>query len=381
MKLASVFMRDHAVDHSDYFGALTGLRGFAALWVFLYHAWVYAEPRLMMVHLGDWSADWTPLFSMGWAGVDFFFVLSAFLLSLPFAHWACGERPYPAPGRYMLKRFKRIFPAYWFQLVVLLAIAFGTSFYAFPSLKSLAGHAVMYFNLPPAWISPLNGVWWTLPTEFIFYLLLLPLSLLLKNRSTRLLMVALIGGAWLYRWWVFDQFQEFGMGRLVTLMGNTLGYLDLFIIGSLSAYFYVAHRNRQTRIKPGLFLFLGVLGVAVVLNMLHWLYGFYWNGHPMLFLKNTFMGVSIASILVAILLGSRLANALLGNRLMMHFGIISYSGYLWHFPIVVALSKWSFIAGYEGYKLPLLLAFSLPLTWLAAYCSYRWVERPFLQRK
>jgi peptidoglycan/LPS O-acetylase OafA/YrhL len=171
------------------------------------------------------------------------------------------------------------------------------------------------------------------------------------------------------------------MGRLVTLMGNTLGYLDLFIIGSLSAYFYVAHRNRQTRIKPGLFLFLGVLGVAVVLNMLHWLYGFYWNGHPMLFLKNTFMGVSIASILVAILLGSRLANALLGNRLMMHFGIISYSVYLWHFPIVVALSKWSFIAGYEGYKLPLLLAFSLPLTWLAAYCSYRWVERPFLQRK
>ena len=262
MKLASVFMRDHAVDHSDYFGALTGLRGFAALWVFLYHAWVYAEPRLMMVRLGDWSADWTPLFSMGWAGVDFFFVLSAFLLSLPFAHWACGERPYPAPGRYMLKRFKRIFPAYWFQLVILLAIAFGTSFYAFPSLKSLAGHAVMYFNLPPAWISPLNLVWWTLPTEFIFYLLLLPLSLLLKSRGTRLLMVALIGGAWLYRWWVFDQFQAYGMGRLVTLMGNTLGYLDLFVIGDIRDLVVQGGRELNDGSGDDLILALSAVGLA-----------------------------------------------------------------------------------------------------------------------
>ena len=33
-------IRDHALDHRDYVRGLTGLRGFAALWVFLYHAWV-----------------------------------------------------------------------------------------------------------------------------------------------------------------------------------------------------------------------------------------------------------------------------------------------------------------------------------------------------
>jgi peptidoglycan/LPS O-acetylase OafA/YrhL len=382
MSPPSILIRDHALDHRDYVRGLTGLRGFAALWVFLYHAWVYAEPRLMTLELPGLALDLTPLFSTGWAGVDFFFVLSAFLLTLPFAHWACGEGPYPSIPNYLTRRFKRIFPAYWAQLLILLLVASLSSFYAFPSTRGLIAHAVMYFNLPPWWVSPLNGVWWTLPTEFVFYLLLVPLSLLLKNRWARLLLVALLGVAWAYRWWVVDTFYADQPARVVSLMGNTLGALDLFIIGTLAAFLYVHHRGRPARRPhPGLMFGLGVLGVGLVLYSIHWLYGFYWRGHILLFLKNTLIGISIASIIMAILLGSRLANALLSNRLMMHFGIISYSVYLWHFPIVVALSKWSFIATYEGYRLPLLLAFSAPATWAAAYCSYRWVERPFLVRR
>ena len=88
-----------------------------------------------------------------------------------------------------------------------------------------------------------------------------------------------------------------------------------------------------------------------------------------------------AALTTSSVLGSRIANAVLANRLMMHLGIISYSIYLWHFPIVAALSRWSFIAEYEGYRLPLLLVFSVPATWLAAFCSYRWIERPFLMRR
>ena len=169
---------------------------------------------------------------------------------------------------------------------------------------------------------------------------------------------------------------------MVTLMGNTLGSLDLFIIGSLTAYLYVAHRNRRSPLaRPLVFFLLGLVGLLTVLYLIHWLYGFYWEGHPLLFFKNTFMGISIASILLSILLGSRLTRALLGNRLMMHFGIISYSVYLWHFPVILALSKWSFFTAYEGYKLPLMLAFSIPLVWLISFCSYRWVERPFLKTK
>jgi len=375
-------MRDHAQNHQDYIRSLTGLRGFAALWVLLYHAWVYSEPRLMLLELGDISLDLTPLFSTGWAGVDFFFVLSAFLLTLPFAHWACGERPFPSIGTYLLKRFKRIFPAYWTQLLMILPVAYATSLFVFPSTQGLISHFFMILNLPPWWTAPINSVWWTLPTEFLFYLLLLPLATLLKTRATRTVLIGLIACAWLYRWWVFQNFQDQGIGKMVILMGNTLGALDEFIIGSYCAYLYVRNRGKNTPGLPGfIFLLLGIFGVLLCLYSIHLLYGFYWSGHVLLFLKNTLLGISIASILISILKGSSLANGLFGNRVMMHFGIISYSIYLWHYPIVMILSKWSYIANYPGYKLPLMLTFSVPMTWLAAYCSYRWVERPFLQTR
>jgi peptidoglycan/LPS O-acetylase OafA/YrhL len=375
-------MRDHAQNHKDYIRSLTGLRGFAALWVFLYHAWVYSEPRLMLLEWGGVSLDLTPLFSMGWAGVDFFFVLSAFLLTLPFAHWACGERAFPPIKHYLVKRFKRIFPAYWAQLLILLVVAYSTSLFVFPSLLGLFNHVLMMLNLPPWWIAPINGVWWTLPTEFLFYLLLLPLAYLLKTRATRILLIALIGCAWLYRWWVFENFQDQGIGTMVTLMGNTLGSLDQFIVGTYCAYLYVRHFGKNTPGLPAfIFLLLGVAGVLLCLYSIHLLYGFYWGGHLLLFLKNTLIAISIASILVAILKGSSLANSLFSNRLIMHCGIISYSLYLWHFPVILLLSKWSFIANYPVYKLPVMLAFSVPLTWLIAYSSYRWIERPFLRNR
>ncbi len=377
-----ILIRDHAVGHRDYVRGLTGLRGFAALWVFLYHAWVYAEPRLMTVSLGSVTIDLTPLFSTGWAGVDFFFVLSAFLLALPFAHWACGEGDYPSIPRYIGRRFKRIFPAYWAQLAVLLALAAFTSLYALPPARDIAAHAAMFFNLPPWWVKPMNSVWWTLPTEFLFYVLLVPLALLLKTHLSRVFLVALIGAAWAYRWWITMVVQPPSLDRQIDLVGNTLGYLDIFIIGTLCAFLYVRHgRGPGRRPHPGLLLALGILGVGLVLYSIHWLYGSYWSGHVLLFVKNTLIGVSIASIIMAILLGSRLANLLLTNRLMMHLGIISYSIYLWHFPIVAGLARWSFIAEYPGYRLPLLLAISVPVTWLVAWCSYRFVERPFLVRR
>lgn len=375
-------MHDHAENHRDYFRGLTGLRGFAALWVFLYHLWTYSNPRLMSIGWGNLSFDVTPLFSGGWAGVDFFFVLSAFLLTLPFARWACGESPFPPVGRYLLKRFKRIFPAYWAQLFILLIVAWSTSFYVFPTAIELFSHVLMLLNLPPWWVSPLNGVWWTLPTEFLFYLLLLPLAFLLKTRTTRIVLVCLIACSWIYRWWVFQHFQDQGIVKMVTLMGNTLGSLDEFIIGTYCAYLYVRQLNRNSPgLSANLFLFLGVAGVLLCLFSIHWLYGYYWGGHILLFLKNTLIGISIASILIAIMKGSVLANTLFGNRFMVHCGIISYSLYLWHFPIVVLFSKWSFIASYPGYKLPLMMAFTIPATWLVSYSSYRWVERPFLKTR
>lgn len=381
MSHSAILVQDHALGHKEYFKSLTGLRGFAAAWVFLYHAWVFSEPRLMTLNLAGHPIDLTPLFSCGWAGVDFFFVLSAFLLSLPFAHWACGERAFPNAGKYLARRFRRIFPAYWAQLAVLLVLASSTALFVFPGTKALIVHLFMFLNLPPFWVAPLNQVWWTLPTEFIFYLLLLPMALLLKHLWTRWVLFGLMAGAWLYRWLIFQAFQDRSIPELVVLLYNTIGCLDQFIIGTFCAYFYVRHLKKPAvGLPPGLFFALGITGLLLCLYSMHWLFEFYWEGHLLLFLKNTFTGICIASILVAILKGSRLPNGLFGNRIVVHCGIISYSIYLWHYPILVMLSRWSFIEDYEGYKLPLVLLISVPVTWAVAYSSYRWIERPFIAK-
>lgn len=376
-------MQDHAQSHRGYVSGLTGLRGFAAMWVLIYHTWASSVPRLMLVDVGVARMDLTPLFSAGWAGVDFFFVLSAFLLTLPFARWACGERAFPSPGPYLVRRIKRVFPAYWAQLLVLLVLAFTTSLYVFPSTPALIAHLFMDFNLPPNWVSPINGVWWTLPTEFLFYLLLLPLALLLKTRTTRLLLLSLIGVAWLYRWWVFVAFHEQGVGVMVPLMGNTLGSLDEFVIGTYSAYLYIkAQKQKLPRLPATLFLLLGIAAVLLSIYCIHWLYGVYWEeGHPLLIFKNTVIGIGAVSIIISILLGSRWALLLFANPVMMHIGVISYSLYLWHLPVILLLGKWSYMVNYDGYRFPLMMAIVLPTSWLLSYASYRWVERPFLRKR
>lgn len=66
----------------------------------------------------------------------------------------------------------------------------------------------------------------------------------------------------------------------------------------------------------------------------------------------------------------------LGQRAVVMVGLISYSVYLWHQPIM------AFVRNFSG-SLVLsrgLIAFSVSLTFLLAYATWRWVERPFRDR-
>ena len=66
---------------------------------------------LVMGYRAGVPLDFTPLVSMGLAGVTIFFVLSGFLLAIPFAEWQSGLRQRPALDRYFLRRVMRVFPA------------------------------------------------------------------------------------------------------------------------------------------------------------------------------------------------------------------------------------------------------------------------------
>lgn len=149
---------------ASHLNVLSGIRGWAALWVFLYHVWGMSGHPDFSVVLAGVSIDFTPLISIGFAGVTIFFVLSGFLLAMPFAEWQSGLRERPALGRYFLRRVMRVFPAYYAQLVILLLIAAwlpGQN--GIDDWGSLFRHLLMLFTPPPLGTQPINGVWWTLP--------------------------------------------------------------------------------------------------------------------------------------------------------------------------------------------------------------------------
>jgi exopolysaccharide production protein ExoZ len=80
--------------------SLQAFRGFAALAVLFYHC----------AQRGDIHSPFLQLPLMGYLGVDFFFVLSGFIIM--YAHMR-DPRTFTAVKTYLFKRITRIYPAYW----------------------------------------------------------------------------------------------------------------------------------------------------------------------------------------------------------------------------------------------------------------------------
>ena len=132
-------------------------RGIAALLVVLYHAALHVE--------GDvpGSSVLSGLPHFGHAGVDFFFVLSGFIIS--FVHRKDLGRP-ARLGHYLERRFTRVFPFYWLVLAFLLLDTWLLHRAQFPA----AGEILSNVFLLPQTQEQIVGGAWTLVFEIMFYL-------------------------------------------------------------------------------------------------------------------------------------------------------------------------------------------------------------------
>jgi peptidoglycan/LPS O-acetylase OafA/YrhL len=159
--------------------SLQAYRAIAAILVVLFHVTDYAHDRLSAPFLGG-------LFAFGFSGVDFFFVLSGFIIL--YVHHGDIGRP-TAVRSYVTKRFLRIFPVYWMVTatkIVAIALVPG---YAKDYEREL-GTVVKSFLLIPQEHLPLVGAAWTLSHELLFYALFATFILL------GLRVAAIIFGGW-----------------------------------------------------------------------------------------------------------------------------------------------------------------------------------------
>ncbi|MEO8011402.1 MAG: acyltransferase, partial [Dokdonella sp.] len=319
--------------------------------------------------------------SIGWAGVDLFFCLSAFLLVLPYAHWRHAGAPRPDTAQYLMRRVRRIYPAYLAQLAILLVLAgvFGVGRMLTPG--EFIAHLFLWFNMGRDWVAPLLGVWFTLPIEFTFYLLLPLLAPLIDRRRWPWLLLTAIGITIAYRMIMFNLVAGEPVPVRVIEIERLPGRIDQFVIGMLAGSAFVAASLRGWRPRqPASWFFAGVLGITIVIAALIINADAYWQGHWLLFVWHGLFATALVPLLLGAAWSAKPAMTLLANRVMRHLGAISFGVYLWHMPLVLALVPYLPTSLSTSTRFWLLLALVLPATLVLAQLSHVFIERPFLRR-
>jgi exopolysaccharide production protein ExoZ len=336
-----------ARDGRELLPGLHGLRAMAAMMILLFH--LHAIPHLAVPAALPWIASHFGL------GVHLFFALSAFSLA-----WA-NPRAASEPGPYLIKRVFRIAPLYWLMAMLILAIG------AWPGLPRVAAEFTFLFNFVPGWAGGLVPAGWTVGVEMPFYLIL---PLLLRIRSIGgMAMAAVLATllSWGGRLWLEARLPGSDYPQ-TALLAN----LFAFVLSLLAFRLFERIRGGAWEGKAaGLAAALALgLGAGLLSPLAAPLAG---PGNPDLLL----FGIVFAALcLWQALRPSRLLRC----RAALWLGERSYSLYLFHFLLILALrpayARITEALGQGGAAYLASLAITLPPLLVLAALGYRLVERP-----
>ncbi len=331
-----------------------------------------AVVAVMIYHLRE---SWLP---GGFSGVDVFFVISGFVVSLSVSHWNGGSLG-NFLGRFYARRLQRIVPALLAcllltSLVSVLLVPRAwlsssnelTGLYAFFGLSNyyLAFHNETYFS-PIAAFNPYMHTW-SLGVEEQFYLLF-PLLFFAWTRGERgralsISLIALACLASLADAWLRPASNPTAAFYLITTRFWELGAGVLLFQGMHRFADRQAGPNARRLGEVSAWVSLGLLGWALFVSAVA---EFPFPGAilPIVGTLGVLAGLHVAGA------RSILARAL-GSALPVYLGRRSYSLYLWHWPVYVIM-RWTC-----GLDSPTTMIAAVALTLLLAEASFRFVEQP-----
>ncbi len=319
-------------------------RAVAALLVVAFHINVFILPDRLYDGINAGA-----IFNMGYAGVEFFFVLSGFIMyHIHAKDFGVADRAWV----FLKRRIQRIYPIYWFVMIGLLGLyaVSGTG----PENRFDPVSVLTSFLLIPTPDFPIMRVAWTLEFEMLFYLLFI--TLILSKRI----------GLLIFCIWMIGSL-------ILPLLGPQVFPLDflfadynlLFLLGMLAAWAYrsISGNAQSALFCAGLMVFFGT-GVSEALFQVDWAHSW----------RTWTYGLGAAAMTAA------LAGGVVAVPSWLRFlGDASYSIYLVHLPAMgVFVISLKAIGAPWGLPPIMLGAVMLVLATLAGCLVYWCVERPLL---
>ena len=340
--------------HLKYRPDIDGLRAIAVLSVVGYHAF----------------PSWVP---GGFIGVDIFFVISGFLISTIIFGSLTGEGfNY---GEFYARRIRRIFPA----LVVVMAATFVFGWYALLSdeFRQLGKHIMAsagfvsnlvlwseagYFDTA-AESKPLLHIWSLAVEEqfYIFWPLLLGFAWRRKGRSVLVWMGVATTLSFLLNVYTVHRHPD-------ATFYSPLSRVWELASGALLAYAGLRRQPHRSALRRELRSVSGLVLIALGLVLIHRTKSFpgWWALLPVL---GACLCISAGS-------GAWLNRNLLGSRVAVWFGLISYPLYLWHWPLLAYARVVEGGMPARGMRVA-----AVGLAILLAWLTYRYVERSVRRRE
>lgn len=356
---------------SPQINGLNGLRGIAIGFVLVHH---------LNAYMLTWWPDGGGLLSgkLGqileflWVGVDLFYVLSGFFISL-----AVLRAPEWDPLRFARSRMTRILPAYYISMVLILVFVEHHMLFDAKGWTAIGLHVLMLHQWQQWSMFLVNGPYWTLGVEFCFYMVMMVLAPWWRMRKGWLLIPLFIAVACLWRAGIFQGVEE---AQRFFFAVQIPGALDEFALGMLVAW---GHQHHWFDQKGTSATWLGsislVLGLVLLAYCLH-AYAFtgtpYWTSVWHVVWSKTILCAGFSSTLVCLLIWRHHISTftVLHWLGLVFLGRISYSVYLYHVPVLLlAYRHLDFLHARPVWFAATCMACTLVLAWL----SYRQVEQRF----
>ena len=321
---------------------LDGIRGLAALYVVIHHAYLEVAVKAQFSELIHRLGPINFLFDSGKLAVDIFIVLSGYALMLPVVR--AGGRIRSLPD-YIRRRCRRILPPYYAAVafsLILIAFVPGLSHptgahwdVSLPAFRAgpIISHLLLVQNLSPDWAYQINHALWSVATECQIYVIFPALLLPLWRRFGLLTMIA---GA-------FAATVPLSYIRPELVVGR-LWYAGLFAMGAAGAVVATAndtkmkyYLNRVAWLKLAL---ASLVAAAALLAARNWVHDNPW-------VADTLIGLATMCVIVACAHNSQTRDSRVRGVLIAIFespiatalGVFSYSLYLVHPPIVAICNQ------------------------------------------